>query len=251
MQLNHIYNEDGMLTMKRFDDNSIDIVITSPPYNLTKRRGGNSDSGRYDVYTDWKTEDEYINWTIDFFNEYNRVIKENRVILYNFSYEIENTSLPYKLVVKLIENTEWTLADTIIWKKSCAIPHPASYNRLNRIIEFVWVFCRKSELKTFKMFKKVKSVSKNGQKYYEIVDNFLTAKNNDGACKLNQDTFSSDLIVQLLDKYAQPDDIVYDSFMGTGTVSISCLIKGCNYIGSEISLDQCKYAEERINSFVF
>lgn len=249
MEINKIYNEDCLITMKNnIDEKSIDLVITSPPYNMTKRKGGYADKEkRYDDYQDWKTEDEYLDWTENIFNSYDKIIKENGIVLYNFSYSIENPSLPYKVVSKILNNTNWMVADTIIWKKSNAIPHPASYNRLNRIIEFIWVFCRKEELKTFKMYKNITKVGKNGQKYYEIIDNYIEAKNNDGSTKLNKATFSSDLIEKLLSLYSKEGYIIYDNFMGTGTTAIAAIRKRCKYIGSEISKEQCMYAENRIS----
>lgn len=247
MNINIIYSEDCLKTMKnKIDEKSIDIVFTSPPYNMTKRKGGPSDKGRYDIYRDWKSPEEYINWTIDIFNSYDRIIKDNGVVLYNLSYGIENPSLPHLLVADIIRNTNWTIADTIIWKKSNAIPHPASYNRLNRIVEFVYVFCRKNELKTFTMNKNISKVGNNGQTYYEIVDNFIEAKNNDGSTKINKATFSSDLVYKLISKYVKEGSIVYDNFMGTGSTAIGALKHNCYYIGSEISEEQVKYSNDRI-----
>ena len=98
IDINKIYNEDCFITMSNMKDNLVDVVMTSPPYNMTNRNGGYSDSGRYDVYEDWMTEFEYIDFTIKLFNNFNRVVKDNGIILYNFSYSIENHSLPYKLV---------------------------------------------------------------------------------------------------------------------------------------------------------
>lgn len=249
MKKNIIYNEDCLTTMKNhIDEKSIDLVFTSPPYNMTKRKGGYADKQkRYDVYDDWKSQDEYIKWTIDIFNSYDRIIKDNGVVLYNLSYSIENPSLPYLLINDIIQNTNWTIADTITWKKSNAIPHPASYNRLNRIVEFVYVFCRKDELKTFTMNKKITKVGKkNGQNYYEIVDNYVEAKNNDGSTELNKATFSSDLVYKLVSKYAKENSIVYDNFMGTGTSAIGALRHNCKYIGSEISEKQVDFSNDRI-----
>ena len=51
---------------------------------------------------------------------------------------------------------------------------------------------------------------------------------------------------QLLDIYALPNAIVYDPFMGAGTTAVACKQLNLNYIGSEISSEQCKYAKERI-----
>lgn len=234
--------------MKRFNNKSIDLIITSPPFNVCgKRKGGPSDIGKYDIYKDGMSEDKYINWTIDIFNEYERILKENRVILYNFGYSIENPSLPYKLAAEIINKTDLEIVETIIWKKQNAMPHPASYNHITRKWEFFWVFARKCERKTFKMFKGITSINKKtGQKYYEIFKNIIEAKNNDGTCKLNKATFSSEIIEKLIFMYGSKGDIVYDNFIGTGTTSIGALNMKCNYIGSEISKKQCDFAEKRI-----
>ncbi len=247
--MNKLYNEDCLTTMKNMGK-IVDIVFTSPPYNMTKRKGGYADKQkRYDIYEDWKTAKEYIDWTINIFNNYDNVIKNNGVVLYNLSYSIENPSLPYTLISKIIENTKWTIADTIIWKKSNAIPHPASYNRLNRIVEFVYVFCRKSELKTFKMNKSITKTGSNGQNYYEIIDNYVEAKNNDGSTKLNKATFSSDLVYNLISKYTKPNSVVYDNFMGTGSTAIGAIRHNCKYIGSEISKEQVEYSIKRVDEY--
>ena len=63
--MNEIFNEDCFITMhEHINENTIDCVLTSPPYNMTKRKGGISDTGRYDVYCDWKSEDEYIEFSV-------------------------------------------------------------------------------------------------------------------------------------------------------------------------------------------
>jgi DNA modification methylase len=160
--------------------------------------------------------------------------------------QIETPSLPYVLMASLISNTDFMIADTIVWKKSNSIPHPASYNRLNRIVEFVFVICRKSELKTFNCNKKVVKTSPKGQNYYEIIDNFITAKNNDGSTDLNKATYSTEFCEKLLKIYGKEDYIVYDPFMGTGTTAIACKNLNMNFIGSEISPAQVEYSKNRI-----
>ena len=249
MDTNIIYNEDCLTTMSnKIDEKSINIILTSPPYNMTKRKGGYADKQpRYDVYVDWKDEQDYIDWTTNIFKSFDNILKENGVILYNFSYSTENPALPYKVICAIMGETNFTLADTIVWKKSNSIPHPASYNRLNRCYEFVYVICRQKELSTFQCNKKIVKVSPKNQKYYEIVDNIIFAKNNDGSNTLNKATYSSELCDQLLKIYASENEIVYDPFIGTGTTAISCINNNLKYIGSEISKDQVEFSNERIN----
>ena len=248
-ELNHIYNEDCFQTMCRMDENNIkiDTILCSPPYNMTHRKGGFADTGRYDVYEDWKTEEDYLKWTVDLFNKFDLILNKQRSIIYNFSYSIENPSLPYKLVTEIVKNTSFDLVDTIIWKKKCGLPFPANGKRLSRNWEYVFVFVRKDEVNTYENNRRVKSVSeKTKQKYYEAIYNFVEAKNNDGKCPYNQATYSTELCDKLLDIYTQDNWIVYDPFMGSGTTAVSCKKRKLNYIGSEISSQQVEYANQRI-----
>jgi site-specific DNA-methyltransferase (adenine-specific) len=240
--MNKIFNEDCLITMNRKElKNKVDLVITSPPYNMTKRKGGYADKcKRYDVYEDWKSEEDYIDFIVDVFNGYDLVLKENGCVAFNFSYSKENPSLPYKMVNEICRKTNLEIVDTIVWKKKTAIPHPASKNRLRRVCEFIYIFAKKENVLTFDTNKNY-NVGVNGQKYYEIVDNFIEAKNNDGSNDLNKATFSTDLVDSILKTYAKPNSLVYDSFIGIGTTAKSCIKNEINYIGSEISKKQIDY----------
>lgn len=256
MELNRIYNEDLFVTMNRMieEGQKVDIVLTSPPYNTGRNIGENGDKEarmknnevRYDIYLEKRNSDEYTEWTKEIFEMYDKVLAENGCVLYNMSYGNENPTQMWLTIAELIKDSNFTISDTIIWKKNSALPNNVSPNKLTRICEFVFVLCRKSEYKTFKANKKVKSQSRTGQNYYENIFNYIEAKNNDGSCSLNKATYSSELCEKLLEIYAQPNSIVYDSFMGTGTTAVACKRLGHTYIGSELSSGQCEFAEERI-----
>lgn len=238
-----IHNNDCINVMNKMCAKTISTILTSPPYNMTKRKGGPSDIGRYDVYVDWKTETEYLDWTVNIFNNFERVLKDDGVILYNFSYSIENPSLPYKLVSEIESKTNLKLVDTIIWKKQNCMPFPANKYRLCRIWEYVFVFVK--NIKDFNINKKITKISDTGQKYYEVINNFVEAPNNDGVCKLNRATYSVELCTKLLNIYGS--GIVFDPFMGSGTTGVACKKLNYDFIGSEISKEQTEYAEKRIN----
>jgi DNA modification methylase len=219
-KLNKIFNEDCFVTMEKFNK-EIDVILTSPPYNTsrTDKYSMSKDkyNSRYIDFLDNKTDQEYIDWTVDLFNSYEKIIKTNGCVLYNLSYSSENTHLIWLTVAEIIKQTNFTVADTIVWKKKSAIPNNRSSNKLTRITEYVFVFCRKEEFKTFKTNKKAVSViEKTGQKNYENIYNFVEAKNNDGTCSLNKATFSSDLCKKLLYIYAPKNAVIYDSFMAQG-----------------------------------
>jgi DNA modification methylase len=252
MELNNIFNEDCFETMKRMPQ-IVDLVLTSPPYNTSRtsktQNAFNNYTNRYDVHLDNKSDEEYLDWSVKLFKLYDKVLKPNGCILYNISYSSENTDLIWKFVSKIISETSFTTADTLVWKKSAALPNNVSSNRLTRICEFVFVFVRKYEIDTFFMNKKITGQSEIGQNYYENLYNFIEAPNNDGSNHLNKATFSSKFARKLLRMYAPSNATIYDSFMGTGTTAESCLLENMNFIGSEISEAPCKYAEKRIENF--
>ena len=167
MTINKIYNEDCFVTMNKMPIGLCSNILTSPFYNTNKKQGksntltksyNNSEKFpylRYDTHVDNMTDDEYCGFTVNLFTEFNRVLKTNGVVLYNLSYGNENTEGMFTAINAIITQTPFTIADVITWKKSNALPNNCSSNRLTRITEFVFVFCRKNELKTFNCNKKV------------------------------------------------------------------------------------------------
>lgn len=255
--INNLFCEDCKLTMENMicEGFKVDLILTSPPYN-TSKYGNLSNvqkdnrNRRYDILVEDKTDEQYINWTLNIFKCFDKVLQKNGVILYNLSYGNEKNELMWNCVYSIMKYTNFTIVDDIIWKKKTAVPNVSSPNKLTRICEHIFVFCRKSEYMTFKTNKQVINVSKVGQKFYNNIYNFIEASNNDESCKLNKATFSTDLVLQLLSIYApQSKEVtVYDPFMGTGTTANACKLYGVNYIGSEISEEQVKYANNRLNN---
>lgn len=258
-----IFNEDCFETMKRMNEynKKVDIVLTSPPYNTgrpsnTERSRANNE-GRYDVHLDTMTAKEYRQWCVDLFNKFDSILSENGIVLWQVSYATNATSgnvdsigLMWGALSDIIDNTDFTIADHIVWKKSNALPCNTSANKLTRITEDVYVFCRKKEYKTFNANKPISGESRVGQKFYKNIFNFIEAPNNDGKCDLNKATYSSSLCQQLLEIYAQENAQIYDPFMGTGTTAVACKRMGLTCYGSEISEAQCEFARDRIKNTV-
>ena len=242
------------------DDGCIDIVLTSPFYNTNKKAGKSRtllntkvkekhyEYLRYDNFVDNMTNEQYSNFTVRLFDNFNRILNENGCVLYNISYGAENTEGMFLTINAILTKTNFTIADTIVWKKQTAIPNSSSPNKLTRITEFVFVFCRKNEFKSFNCNKRITSYRNTGQAMYENIYNFIEAKNNDGSCPFNKATYSSELCEKLLNIYALYEDtVVYDPFMGSGTTAVACKKMGFNCIGSEISENQVKWAKERLD----
>jgi DNA modification methylase len=193
------------------------------------------------------SNEEYIKWTIEIFNKYNEILNDNGAVIYNLSYGTENTELMSLVVAEIIKNTNFTLADIIVWKKKSATPNNVSKNKMTRIVEFVYVFCRKNEFYTFTSNKKeIGKREDTDQPIYENVFNFFEAPNNDETQNLNKATFSIDFVENIIDRYVLKSDIVLDNFSGTGTTLIACAENNIKSIGIELSKKQCEHTIKRI-----
>jgi len=87
-----IYNEDCLVTLSKMEDNSIDLIVTSPPYNKgywssnrNKKNGFGTKSRRieYDGYNDCMDPDKYDEWQSNVISECLRVLKPTGSLFYN------------------------------------------------------------------------------------------------------------------------------------------------------------------------
>ena len=266
-----IHNEDCIETMRNhIESASVDIVLTSPPYPTfnsfsTHKNPRNSNISstdgnerkptsyphyKYDLFVENKTTEEYIDWNVSLFNEFDKVLKDNGVVLYNLSYSSKCAYVLPLTVSNIIQRTNFTFVDMVCWKKPNTMFEYQTPNRLTRIFELVYVFAKKQSVTTHICNKPFKGMAKGiNKKNYTHRMNFIEAKNNDGVCKLNRATFSTELCEKLIDLYAPTKGLtVYDPFNGTGTTGVACKRLGMNYIGSEISEKQVEYSIQRIES---
>jgi site-specific DNA-methyltransferase (adenine-specific) len=105
---------EGMRT--HVPDTSVDVVVTSPPYNL---------GIKYASYEDSLTKDEYLSWTLAWAREVRRSLKDDGSLFLNIAGSLKEPLLPHQ-VVNLLVGTErlFHLQNTIHWVKSIAIPGP-------------------------------------------------------------------------------------------------------------------------------
>jgi DNA (cytosine-5)-methyltransferase 1/site-specific DNA-methyltransferase (adenine-specific) len=226
----------------------VDKVITSPPYNII--RPNSTDRG-YDEYKDGMDNNEYIEWTINIFEKYNKILNQNGCIIYNMSYGTENTEVMNLTIGEIIKKTDFTLADILIWKKNNATPNNVSSNKMTRICEFVYVFCKRNEFNTFTSNKKkIGEREDTKQPIYENMFNFFQSSNNDNATDLNKATFSTEFVKNIIDRYIRTSDVVLDNFSGTGTTLYACSSRNIKSIGIELSKKQCEYTKERLKKGV-
>lgn len=247
-----ILNEDCLATLGRLGDGSVDLIVTSPPYNKSRAVSEYALShynAHYRDFDDAKSNEEYIAWTLERFKAFERVLVDDGVVCYNMSYSTDEnrmSELMWLVVAEVIRQTGFSVADRILWRKQSAIPNNVSPNKLTRICEDVFIFCKRKHWEDFHCNKRVLSESTTGQKIYENIYNVIYAANNDGPCDIHKATYSTHLCYQLMELYGRKGGLVYDPFMGTGTTAIAAIEWGMDYLGSDISAEYCEYARKRV-----
>jgi len=243
LMTNRIYCGDTVETMGKINEESIDMILTSPPYLASIRADNHKYPGAKDQIKDNQSVDDYLKWIVENFKQYERILKKDGVLVFNFSYTTFNPSLPYFLINEVFKNTDFRIYDTFAWKKKSAMPVSGHPNRVTRIVEMVYIFAKTPY---FKANKTVSSVSRTGQKYYNNYYNFIEARNNDGKVEGHEATFSTELASFFIDLYSKENDVVLDNFSGTGTTPYASSKMNRQYIGIDLVEKFCEYARNRI-----
>ena len=240
IKLNHTYNEDCLKTLKRMKDNSIDCVITSPPYNMNLRiRNGKYCSRQIvkELSTKYSNFDD--NLPINEYNElHTNVLKEllrvSKVVFYN----IQIVTGSKRSIFKMIGDFHEYLKDIIVWDKGVA--QPAMQKQvLNRRTELILVF--ESDYPISRQFRYANFERGTLSDIWEIKRGKKISKNH-GA------VFPEELVAKIINNFTNENDIVYAPFMGTGTTAIVCKKLKRKFIGSEISESYIKTINERLKN---
>ena len=189
------------------------------------------------------TREEYVN----LFQQFDKILVDNGTILISIMYNRKKPSEIFQIINEIETNTEFMLADTIYWNKTDILPDNMSCNQSTKNVSQIHLFCRKNEFKTYKTNKKVKSFRMTGQKTYTNISNIINAPVRDKETKtFGNKVFSTELVKELLNMYVKKRGIVFDCFLGTGTVVVATINKNIYYIGSEIDKKQYEYSLIRI-----
>ena len=235
METNIIYNEDCLKTMERIHDNSVDLVVTSPPYNkgfyanknAKQSKVWNTLNGRkiaYDSFSDDMPPEEYEEWQKAVISECIRILKPSGSLFYN------HKDIIYKgLIVPPKWVYDFKVRQQIIWDRqsSCMID-PHYFMPANEWI--YWIV--KDEKRVF--FDKEKSA------FMTNIWRMNTDKNPHPA------PFPYIMAANIINCCSKEGDIVYDPFMGSGTTALASVKLGRQYIGSEISEKYVQMANEKI-----
>jgi len=151
--------------IKDLPDNSVDLIVTSPPY---------ADIVNYGKNISIKKPSDYCDWLLPLFVEIHRVLKPSGSFILNIndncSGGYRNTFI-YELIYRSSKETPLKLYDTYIWHKRNGIPN-GSNKRFRNMTEFVFHFCKDSKQMKFYMDRVLEEPAesyKERQKYPETV----------------------------------------------------------------------------------
>lgn len=254
MEFKKIYNEDCLTTMGRLDDNSIDFIITSPPYDNIRNYNG---------------------YTFDFESiskELYRVVRQGGTLIWVVGDSMINgsesgTSFRQALYFKEIG---FNLHDTMIYYKNNPIPQTG--NRYHQHFEYMFCLTKgkptvfnpiteptkytgKANMKNrgkdgaleYRKIERTKE-KKVGNVFFYSIGGGITTK--DKVAFKHPAIFPEKLVYDQIITWTNQGDIVYDPFMGSGTTAKMAEELDRKWFGSEISEEYIRISEERLRSFI-
>jgi len=248
LELNKIYNMDCVEGMKLLDGNSIDLTVTSPPYDNLRKYNGFS----------WNFESVA--------KELYRITKDGGVVVWvvgDATIKGSETGTSFRQALFFME-CGFNLHDTMIWKKTN--PIPLTHNRYEQYFEYMFVFSKGSP-KTFNPIK-IPCATK-GQ-----VRNRKNSNKEEGSAVRNRDEvtvtkpekikgnvweipvsntkynhpaiFPEQLAQDHILSWSNEGDVVLDPMCGSGTTCKMAMLNNRKYLGIEISEEYVDIANKRI-----
>lgn len=252
LELNKIYNIDCVEGMKLIPDNSVDLTVTSPPYDNLRKYNG----------FEWNFEETA--------KELYRVTKNGGVVVWvigDATIKGSETGTAFKQAL-FFKECGFNLHDTMIYAKEIPTWNITS-KRYRQNIEYMFILS-KGKVKTFNPIedKPVKNKNprmcksnRNGKPHYElyIPQKDFTARGNiwwysvggkSAETQGHPAIFPEQLAKDHILSWSNEGDIVLDPFIGSGTTAKIALQTGRKFIGFELSKEYCEIAEERIKGVI-
>lgn len=228
-----IINADNLTEMAKMADGSVDIIVTSPPYNLGQSSGGgfggSGKSGKwkaaklrdgYEGHDDAMPYEDYVAWQKAFLRECWRLIPEDGAIFYQHKNRVQNGVLrtPHEL------NPDLPLRQIIIWDRGSGM-------------NFNEVFATPSH-EVIYVFAKPKFRFRKGHGLKDVLKVLPDRGNSHPA------PFPVELPRMII--AATNAKTVLDPFSGSGSTGVAALMEGRRFIGIEQSAAYCQMAGERL-----
>ena len=243
--INKIYNEDCIKGTKKIPDNSVDLILTDPPYCLGKDYGNDSDM---------KESAEYLEWTYKWLDLVIPKLKESGTLYIFLSWQYTPEIFSYL-------KRKMRMTNEIIWDRR--VPSMGgSTRRFTSVHDNIGMFTKNKDyyfnidevrIPYDAETKKARSRSIFvGAKWLEVGYNPKDIWSHSRLHRQDPEreahpTQKPLAIIDRMVKASCPvDGLVFDPFMGSGTTAISCIRNERKYTGFEINKEYYNMIQERI-----
>jgi len=229
--------------MKELPDNSVHLMITSPPYNVSKE---------YDEDLSLK---EYLQLLENSFKETYRVLVNGGRACINVANLGRKPYIPLSdYISKMMISIGFNMRGEIIWNKAASASPSTAWGSwqsaanpiLRDIHEYILVFSKGD----YKREKGIKENTISKEQFMEWTKSIWTM-NAESARRIGHPApFPEELPNRLIQLYSFKGDIILDPFMGSGTTAVSALKTDRKFVGYDISKEYIDLAEKRIESLL-
>ena len=232
--LNKVICGDVLDILKDIPSDSVDLGITSPPYNKKgKNKGWLVDKVVYSDYGDNMDESDYQRWQIEVLNELHRVIKEGGSFFYNHKLRWERGKMIHPL--EWLSKTRWVIRQEIVWHRKIA-GNIRGWRFWQVDERIYWLYKPKGD----------NLIGEELKPQHAKLSSVWEIRPEQGL-KEHPAPFPIELptriILSILD---DRKGVVIDPFCGTGTTLVSAKLLGHDYIGIDISRDYVELAKARL-----
>lgn len=227
---------DAVMLMREMPDESLDLVVTSPPYNLKNSTGNGMKDGRggkwanaslirgYSHHHDCMPHDQYVAWQRSCLTEMFRLIKQDGAIFYNHKWRVQGGILQDRQDII----SGFPLRQIIIWRRKGGINFNKGY--FLPTYEVIYLICKPN------------FVLADGANAYGDIWEFAQE---------NKTPHPAPFPVSLVERIiiSTRANLILDPFMGSGSTAIAAKKLGRHFIGIDISPEYVALSEERMDIF--
>lgn len=241
--MNQIICSDALSALKEIESDSVDLVLTSPPYNF------NMD---YDEHNDKSDSVDYLTTLITIFDECIRVLKSGGRLIINIQPNYKEYYPTHHAITTAMVDRGLIWRGEIVWLKNNLKKLTAwgswmspSCPYLSYPFEFIEVFSKD----TLKHIGDKENIDLTKEEFIEYVNGHWTIAPETRMKKFNHPAmFPEELAKRCIKLFSYKNDLVLDPFNGAGTTTYVANLLGRRYIGVDISESYCSIAKERILS---
>lgn len=248
-----IYNGDSLQILKQIPPDSIDLTVTSPPYNIGKE------------YESILPIDQYISWCEKWMNDIYKLTKMTGSFWLNVGYlEMPQKAKALPIAYLLWNKSEFFLIQEVIWNYGAGVAGKRFFSPRNE--KLLW-YVKNPDSYTFNLDEirdknvKYPNQKKNGKLRCNPLgknpsDVWQIPKVTSGKNRSSKERtphpaqFPIALIERVIKGSSNKNDLVLDPFLGSGTAAIVALANKRKFIGIELDERYCEIAAKRIESYI-